>query len=105
MSQIACNIHALNTAERQEHSTATKRLLAAVTLRRELKNGYVFELDKTRITLTQVAELVENEKRCCPFFEFQIKLVRESGPLSLTLTGRNGVKQLIETVLLKLPLW
>ena len=100
MSPIACNIHVLTAQERQEHSTAAKRLLTAVTMRREVKNGYVFELDKTRITLSQVSEWVENEKRCCPFFDFQIKLVRESGPLSLTLMGRNGVKKLIETVLL-----
>ena len=98
-SPIACNLRALTVAERQQHAVASKRLLAALTSRHDVEGGYVFHLDKSRITLLQVAEWVAKEQRCCPFFDFKLELVRENGPLSLTLTGRSAVKQLIETEL------
>ncbi len=99
-SPIACNMHALSTIEREQHAVMSRRLLEAVKTRRALRGGYSFELNKARISFSQVAEWVEKEQRCCPFFDFRVEHSRENGPLSLTLTGRKGVKRLIETVLL-----
>ena len=43
-----------------------------------------------------VAEWAAGERLCCPFFDIQIHFEPDGGPMWLTLTGREGTKQLIE---------
>jgi len=33
---------------------------------------------------------------CCPFFDIDLRVEKEGGPLWLRLTGREGVKQFIK---------
>jgi len=37
------------------------------------------------------------ERKCCPFFDFELDLHGEDGGLWLILKGREGVKQFIQT--------
>ena len=37
------------------------------------------------------------ERDCCPFFDIEIQLDREGGPMWLRLTGREGTKEFIQT--------
>ena len=92
---FACNLKALTPAERAEHKQLTRRVLEAVHDRRELTNGYAFTLDRTRVSIKDLATFVDFERRCCPFFDFQLDWRRENGPVTLQLTGREGVKDFI----------
>jgi hypothetical protein len=94
-SPFACNLKALSTTERAEHRDVTARVLKAVQDTRELPNGYVFTVDNTHVTAKDLATFVEFERRCCPFFDFQLAWNRENGPVTLQLTGRDGVKTFI----------
>jgi hypothetical protein len=44
----------------------------------------------------ELAEWVDAERKCCPFFDFHIDLEREGSMLWLRLTGQNGIKQFIQ---------
>ena len=46
-------------------------------------------------SLVRVAEFIELERRCCPFFRFELEVQDEGGAAWLRLTGRMGVKQFI----------
>ena len=37
------------------------------------------------------------ERRCCSFFRFQLEFGGEAGPVTLRLTGREGVKDFIRS--------
>ncbi len=91
---FVCNLKALTTAERTEHKTLTTRVLAAVTNTHELTNGYTFRLNAD-MTTTDLTKWVDYERRCCPFFDVQLTWPRENGPVTLQLTGREGVKEFI----------
>src|SRR5215471_8461622 len=39
------------------------------------------------------AEFITLERLCCPFYDFALESEREGGPVWLTLTGREGVKE------------
>jgi hypothetical protein len=67
----------------------------AVQERRELPDGYAFRVDTAQIATSQLVEWVELEKRCCPFFEFEVSLDRHNGPVWLNLKGPEGVKDFI----------
>jgi hypothetical protein len=90
---FACNMHALNKAERARHHELSQTLFKAVVEKAELPNGYGFRLAAK--DLSTAAEWVGLESRCCPFFGFELELARDQGPLWLRITGAEGVKTFI----------
>jgi hypothetical protein len=90
-----CNMGALTPAERERYKVLAEKLKAANVERKEEANGYAFRINPAGASLVDVAEWVNFEKRCCPFFDFEISSKREGGPLWLKVSGREGVKQFI----------
>ena len=64
-----------------------------------MPDGYAFLLSAPEGSLVRVAEFIELERRCCPFFKFELEAQEEGGAACLRLTGRMGVKQFIATEL------
>jgi len=95
-SPIACNMNALDGKQRERHRFLTVQLLNAVQETRELADGYSFRLASDEATIQRTAEWITLERRCCPFIAFGIEVGRESGPLLLNLTGREGVKPFLK---------
>jgi hypothetical protein len=93
---FACDLKALSTEERTHHKELSRQLASARMERRQVSDGYSFRIDSAKIPITRVAEWVELERKCCPFFRFQIELDGESRALWLTLRGREGIKKFIE---------
>jgi hypothetical protein len=60
-----------------------------------MPDGYAFRLSNDSDLLLRLAVFVDLERRCCPFFGFNIEVEPEGGPLWLKLTGRDGVKPFI----------
>ena len=95
-SPFACNRLALTPEQRKRHfDELGPQLLSLRKDVRELPNGYEFELPADFKTVQLVAEWAAGERACCPFFDIEMRLEREGGPLWLRLTGREGVKQFI----------
>jgi len=91
--RFACALHALSGSERARHRALTAELFAAGVERRELADGYTFRLASR--ALSDVAEWIGFERRCCPFFTFDLEIARDGGPLSLAIRGSDGVKEFI----------
>lgn len=91
--RFACNMKALSTAERARYQEVTKTLLETAQEKRELPNGYGFRLPAA--SLMSAAEWVSLERRCCPFFAFEIEQSRDEGAVWLRVTGSEGVKAFI----------
>jgi hypothetical protein len=62
---------------------------------KELPNGYAYRYRPGGVSLVELADWVESERRCCPFFDMAIETEREGGPVWLKITGRQGVKEFI----------
>ncbi len=90
---FACNMAALTKAERATHHQLSHRLLASVEEQRELRNGYAFRMPAK--TFPTAAHWVSLERRCCPFFAFELQLAQDGGPMWLKVTGSQGIKQFI----------
>lgn len=96
-SPFACNRLALTPEQRKRHfDELGPKLVSLKKSVRELPNGYELELPGDATTLQLVTEWAIGEHACCPFFDINIRLEREGGPLWLGLSGREGVKQFIE---------
>src|SRR5205823_14233105 len=95
-SPFACNAFALSPEARRRHfEVLGPALLKLVKSKRELPDGYEFELPADNKTYQLLTEWTYQERLCCPFFDMALRLDRERGPLWLRLTGRLGTKEFI----------
>jgi hypothetical protein len=92
-----CNLKALSQTEHDRQKRIAEKLAEARLETKELADGYAFRLDSEKASLADLAEWIANERKCCPFFSFEIELDRENGPLWLRLRGRKGVKAFIRS--------
>jgi hypothetical protein len=94
---FACDRLALDTAARKHHFDELGPALAAIRKGiRELPDGYEFAFPPDPQSVKLVLEWVAGERLCCPFFDIQVQMDREDGPVKLRLTGRDGVKAFIK---------
>jgi hypothetical protein len=91
---IACDLTAIDAAERDQHTLTAQQLFATVTEVQELADGYAFRLPAENLTLHSAVDFIANERLCCPFFDFTLKVGAQNG-LWLSLTGSNEVKQFV----------
>lgn len=91
-----CDMNAIPLSSRQKHMTVTKEVFVSVLAIKELPNGYAFQLPNVKGLLLKTAELIDNERLCCPFFSFAVEVEASGGPIWLQLTGREGVKPFIQ---------
>jgi hypothetical protein len=87
---FACNMSALTADERTEHATLAHDLFAAAEQRKEFATGYAFRLPAER--WADAARWAELERKCCPFFAFELNATADKGPVWLTVSGRSGAK-------------
>jgi hypothetical protein len=91
---IACDLTAIDAAERDQHILTVEQLFATVQQSNELPDGYAFRLPAEH--LLDAAHFMANERLCCPFFTFTLQQEANGGPLWLKLTGSAEVKQFIQ---------
>jgi hypothetical protein len=87
-----CNLKVFTPAERAHHSQLSRQIQQAKVETIELANGFAFRFQDGSISLAELAEWVSAERKCCPFFDFEIELLGNNGPLWLKLRGKEGVK-------------
>lgn len=95
-SPIACNLSALHSDTRDEHETISRTVLGSVTTIRETTRGYAFRLPTETGMIRDAATFVARERLCCPFFDFTLEVERDHGPVWLSVSGREGVKQYVD---------
>jgi hypothetical protein len=91
-STFHCNLKALNTKERARHLLLTLEIERARVETIELANGFAFRFQDGTVSLADLAEWVSAERKCCPFFDFEIEQQADNGPLWLKLRGKEGAK-------------
>jgi len=92
---IACDLTVMNAQEREQHFLTVHELFASVLEVQERPDGYAFRLPTESLTLRSAAEFIANERLCCPFFEFTLKVEPQQAGLWLWLTGSAEVKPFI----------
>jgi len=92
---LACNLRAFSTAERTDWRKRLDQVLRSVSAVHDLSEGYSFQIDPHRTSFLDVAQWIDLERKCCPFFVFELALDGGAGTIQLNLRGREGVKQFI----------
>ena len=95
---IACSLSDRELALRSD--AIRHDLFAGALERNEIDTGYAFRFPSARDWESKINEFVSTERNCCSFFRFGITYEPALGPIWLTLTGGDGVKQFIEATFL-----
>lgn len=90
-----CNIAVLTEEELTQYQELATTLRSSVQETKELKNGFAFRLPPDAIVST--TQWIAYERKCCPFFEFELEIAKDSGPVWLRITGDRGIKEFIRT--------
>ena len=93
---FACNLKAISATDRPRYNELVKRVRAAMHNRSEVSNGYAFKLDSKTVTLSEAAEWISLERKCCPFLTLQLSASGNQSNWVLTLTGPEGAKPLLD---------
>jgi len=94
---LACDRSALSSEQRKRHfDELGAALLSLKRSTNELAGGFEFEFPADAAVYQLLAEWVGGERLCCPFFDINLHVEKEGGPLRLRLTGPEGVKQFIK---------
>jgi hypothetical protein len=89
---IACDLTAIPAEQREGHLQIAQKLLASVLEVQELSDGYALRLPAESEMLLNVAQYIANERLCCPFFDFTLKVGAQNSGIWLWLTGGGEVK-------------
>jgi hypothetical protein len=92
---IACDLNALTPAERERRRTLGGALARAIVDRAELDHGFELRVEAAKLDLPTLAEWIALERRCCPFLNFTIELAVGDGPVTVALSGADGVKDFL----------
>ncbi len=98
-SVIVCALNAMTTEQRAQHAALWQQVQAVSAETRELPTGYALRLPADAAHIVAAAEWMTLERLCCPFFQFELRLLPEQAAVWLELTGPAGVKQLLQAEL------
>jgi hypothetical protein len=97
---FACNMKAMSPEARKRQSEILSPALRTSKLSsKELADGYEFQFPSDAKTYQMLAEWIGNERLCCPFFDFDLRIGDASAPMSLKISGPEGVKQFVRAEL------
>jgi len=90
---IACNLSGPELAKRQED--LAENIFKDVQQVKELTDGYAYRFPESDEWATRLMEFVLAERRCCPFFTFELVFEPNLGSTWLHLRGGQDVKEFI----------
>lgn len=96
---LACDLTAIPADVREEHVVTAPQLFSTAQEVQELPNGYAIRFLNDAGKFMAIAKFIDNEKLCCPFFNFGLEIEPNNGPIWLKLTGGEGVKEILQTTL------
>jgi len=90
---IACNLSDSELRERRQ--TILNFFRQSLLKVRPLPLGLAFSFQPSSEVLTRLAELVDLERKCCPFLTFKIVVEAGDLPIRLEVTGTAAAKKVI----------
>ena len=91
---IACSLTDSQLQERRNN--VLHKVRSAVLEVKEMENGYAYFLPSDGDWFTELANLVNLERQCCPFLRISVTVEPNGGPLCLELSGPEGTKEFLE---------
>ena len=93
---IACSLTDSELAIRTEK--LKMNLFSKVQKKVELEDGFVFYFEDKENLMDSLMEFIRFEKKCCPFFKFDLSILPYGNGIALKISGGEGVKDFLQTI-------
>jgi hypothetical protein len=94
---VACSLTTPELHEREQ--TVLAKIRTRILEVRDLDSGFALRFAPEDAVLADLATLIDLERQCCPFLRFELKVLPANGPIWLELTGPEGTREFLRTVL------
>lgn len=71
---IVCDLSVFTPEERKKHMEESKELFTNAKRVIEIGDGYAFHFDYSAEQFLSLANWIKDDKRCCPFFTFELAI-------------------------------
>jgi hypothetical protein len=95
---IVCDLTVFSAETRQQMAASLPDTFRAVQKALELPDGFAFQFPNEPGMFMTLANFVEHERQCCPFYHFALEAEPNNGSFWLRMTGGEGVKEFMEAV-------
>ena len=92
---IACRLDVFDAEHRAQHDALTNAVRGDVQEAVELSDGYALRLPADSRCFAEAATWIALERRCCPFFDFQLAWRGADEAPWVRITGPKGAKSMI----------
>lgn len=92
---IACDLSAFTDTQRDQHMADSQKLFSKVYEVQELSDGYALRLPDEEGILSLIADFINDDSLCCPFFRFTMEVEPYRRGIWLKLGGSEEVKQFV----------
>ncbi len=99
---IACDISQIPAELRERLTVELKKTFERVRAVHPLEDGYALEFPSEHGTVENLGEIIEYDRRCCPFIRHALIDEPWGGPIRLELTGTPEVRAFVAAELLPL---
>jgi hypothetical protein len=91
---LYCDMSVFTPAAREAHVLSTDRLFQTVQAVNPTAGGFEFVFPNPGGSehIGRFTEFVSNERLCCPFLEFTLKIPPTGAPITLLLSGPDGTQ-------------
>lgn len=94
---LACRLTSPELQKRKKEVIAV--LKASVLETEELDNGFRYRFKGSDRMIDELISFIKTERQCCDFFSFNISIGNTGGDAWLEITGEEGVKEFIDTLI------
>jgi hypothetical protein len=91
---IACELTSAELQQRRE--TVLESMRRSVTRVEAVERGFAYYFSSDGDRLKELANLIDLERRCCPFLRFTRTVEAGGGQLILEITGPEGTREFLK---------
>jgi hypothetical protein len=92
---IACDLTVFTPTERAEHRTRSQSVLGAIERLTEEAEGFVLAFAASPSRRGEVEHWIEAERRCCPFFHFEVWDENSGDTFAVRVSGPGAAKEIL----------
>ena len=96
---VACDLTVFTAAERAAHLARTRTLFAAIERVREEEDGFVFAFASNPVRRSEIEHWMEAERRCCPFYQFEVRDEGAGRAVVLRISGPPAAKAILRAAM------
>ena len=98
---IACTLTA--EALRERRASLIPGLVARARAIEATDNGYDLCFDPAPDVVTAIAQVIDAERHCCQFLQFEVRVDADHGDVRLSITGPDGTRSFLDDMMAPIP--